>query len=333
MRFIHSADLHIGITSYEKSSYKRIEDWKNAFNILIKYAQQQQIPYVFLVGDLFHKNLPTIEEIVVASECLTELSRHVKSIFLIAGNHDIVSLSVKRHILEAIANIPNVTLLDKTQVYELDCHPFDIAHYHYLDLKPLEYKKDKPHIVTFHGTVEGAQDDLGNLTPHSHLSKDFLLKTNPIYVALGHIHKRQNLNEGGVPVIYSGSLIQTSFSERQIQKGFLDVNIEQNIQTFIPTQYLEYCAIDNIEELKTKNIENKICKLNFQISLKEKELYNNILEKAYYITYGIAKSFNTAKDAQEQTILNEEDVQSLEFEELIKQTFTEEEQKFIAELL
>jgi len=48
------------------------------------------------------------------------------------------------------------------------------------------------------------------------------------YVALGHIHKHQNLNEGSLPpVVYSGSPERISFNEWQQPKGFVEVEINE----------------------------------------------------------------------------------------------------------
>jgi exonuclease SbcD len=47
------------------------------------------------------------------------------------------------------------------------------------------------------------------------------------YVALGHVHKHQNLNPGeGPPIVYAGSLERVDFGEEHDEKGFCIVDIE-----------------------------------------------------------------------------------------------------------
>ena len=62
------------------------------------------------------------------------------------------------------------------------------------------------------------------------LGKDYLLPTKFLanskldYIALGHIHKHQILNEDP-PVVYSGSLERIDFGEEKDSKGFCIINI------------------------------------------------------------------------------------------------------------
>lgn len=49
------------------------------------------------------------------------------------------------------------------------------------------------------------------------------------YIALGHVHKYQNLNAFGCPVVYSGSIDRVDFSEEKQAKGFCLVTLEDNV--------------------------------------------------------------------------------------------------------
>ena len=72
------------------------------------------------------------------------------------------------------------------------------------------------------------------------------------YVALGHLHRYQNLNPNGYPaIIYSGSIERIDFGERKETKGFCVVSIpEKNKATheFIPTPSRPFIQIEVIIE-------------------------------------------------------------------------------------
>jgi len=82
-----------------------------------------------------------------------------------------------------------------------------------------------PTILTAHASIEGAVYG-GERTVL--LGKDFGLPKSMVvdprldYVAMGHIHKSQNLNEGNhPPVIYSGSIERVDFGEVKDDKFFV----------------------------------------------------------------------------------------------------------------
>lgn len=58
------------------------------------------------------------------------------------------------------------------------------------------------------------------------------------YVALGHVHKHQNLNPGNdPPVVYPGSIERVDFSEEKEEKGFVLVNLARKQTTW------EFCPL------------------------------------------------------------------------------------------
>lgn len=51
------------------------------------------------------------------------------------------------------------------------------------------------------------------------------------YVALGHLHRHQNLNQSGTPaIVYAGSIERVDFGERNEEKGFCSIVIEKTAQ-------------------------------------------------------------------------------------------------------
>jgi exonuclease SbcD len=71
------------------------------------------------------------------------------------------------------------------------------------------------------------------------------------YVALGHLHRFQNLQEHGTPIVYSGSIDRVDFGERKEEKGFCVVSITQDKQCsfeFITIPTRPFIQIDVILE-------------------------------------------------------------------------------------
>ncbi len=92
-----------------------------------------------------------------------------------------------------------------------------------------------PTILTAHASVEGAMYGAERMVM---LGKDLVLEPGLVkdprfdYVALGHIHKPQNLNEAGhPPVIYPGSIERVDFGEASDRKFFILAEVSrQNTQ-------------------------------------------------------------------------------------------------------
>ncbi|BBA78975.1 exonuclease SbcD [cyanobacterium endosymbiont of Rhopalodia gibberula] len=109
------------------------------------------------------------------------------------------------------------------------------------------------------------------------------------YVALGHVHKHQNLNPtNDPPVIYSGSIERVDFSEEKEDKGYitLEVNKEQVNWQFNPLPSRNFCSINiNVSEesdpqsvilkaIQKKFIQNSVVRLIYKIRSEQLELIN-----------------------------------------------------------
>ena len=82
------------------------------------------------------------------------------------------------------------------------------------------------------------------------------------YVALGHVHKHQNLNKSNdPPVIYPGSIERVDFSEEKENKGFVLVEVGKGEVSwqFCPLKVRNFCTIE-IDVSEQENPETAILK-------------------------------------------------------------------------
>ncbi|MDJ0731137.1 MAG: exonuclease subunit SbcD [Crocosphaera sp.] len=110
------------------------------------------------------------------------------------------------------------------------------------------------------------------------------------YVALGHVHKHQNLNpNNNPPVIYPGSIERVDFSEEKEDKGYIIINLKKGevnwnfcslpARPFL-TIKVDISQVDDpqaklIKAIQKKTIENAVVRVNYQIRSEQLELINN----------------------------------------------------------
>lgn len=105
-----------------------------------------------------------------------------------------------------------------------------------------------PTILTAHATVQGAVygSERSVMLGQEVILPPSLVK-NPVfdYVALGHIHKHQVLNEDP-PVIYAGSIERIDFGEEREDKGFVVAEVERGRATwqFVKTDARRFVTVE-----------------------------------------------------------------------------------------
>ena len=101
------------------------------------------------------------------------------------------------------------------------------------------------------------------------------------YVALGHLHRYQNLNKNGYPaIVYSGSIERIDFGERKEEKGFCVVRIAEKGKTtheFIQLKTRPFVQV----EVKLKSNENQTQQIID--ALKKKILTDAVVKIVYHV--------------------------------------------------
>ncbi|MGK7882230.1 MAG: exonuclease subunit SbcD [Crocosphaera sp.] len=117
-----------------------------------------------------------------------------------------------------------------------------------------------------------------------------LIRAEFDYVALGHVHKHQNLNPNNdPPVIYPGSIERVDFSEEKEEKGYVLLNLKKGEidWNFCPLPARPFLTIKTdisqaedpqsalIKAIEKKTIEEAVVRVNYQIRSEQLELINN----------------------------------------------------------
>lgn len=226
MRFIHAADIHLGTTFKglkttldSITSQKISEALDIAFDRLIDFALKKDVDFILMPGDLFNTNDydPYIQtKLLTAFEQLKEKNI---SVYVSFGNHD---FNAKQY---RLLWPDNVYVFDEVTTYQQetkDHQQVKITGFSYQDMSekrdvladfPMNENDNSYYIGMYHGSISGNQNDRYAGTSISELNKK-----NYDYWALGHIHKRQVLQEKPF-IAYSGCLQGLNRTEID-EKGF-----------------------------------------------------------------------------------------------------------------
>lgn len=261
MRILHTADWHLGKLLKGR---ERTAEIHQALQGLLGIVRSERIELVLVAGDLFDRSIVSTEAEAAAFEFFLGLRELGVPALVIAGNHD---SRERMEALSPLLYLTGATVFGEVRFAEAGgvvdfrggraaMMPFLserrlVKANHLLDgdgsqwkgvygegmrriFNNLETGFDPSAINLFmaHLTVEGSRLGGGEFifhTTNSYAVKagDFPLASS--YVALGHIHRQQQVSE--VPrAWYSGSLIQLDFGEgEESPRGALMVEIEPGL--------------------------------------------------------------------------------------------------------
>lgn len=258
----------------------RVIDFLKSLDTIVDTAIQEKVDLVIFSGDAYKDRNPQPTFQREWGRRMMRLSRAGIQTLLLVGNHDLSPALGRAHALESFdtLDVPNVCVIDKPKLLlpeQLNGIPIQVIALpwvsrsglmaylgadagnaadvleqladklihlvdHYLDQK---VDPALPVVLAAHCSIQGATYGgermvmLGNdLVLPGSLVKDPRLD----YVALGHIHKSQNLNEGShPPVIYPGSIERVDFGEAQDEKYFVIAEVERG-RTRVDWRRLEH---------------------------------------------------------------------------------------------
>lgn len=255
---------------------RRLLDFARSVHCAIDYALAHSVHLAIFAGDIYKHRDPDPSWQREFARCVRKLTDASVPVVILVGNHDLSNTSGKAHAVEIFATLalPGVTVIDKPSLHMLETAVgrVQIVGLPYItrsSLLSIEEYKDQPIEKINHILVEKAEVILRQfatevdpalpaiLTVHGSVANAVLSSeqsimmvghdpiiplsalTNPAwdYVALGHIHRHQDLHPGAQPpVVYSGSIERIDFGEEREDKGFVWAQVDKGHTTyeFIP---------------------------------------------------------------------------------------------------
>jgi exonuclease SbcD len=244
----------------------RVQDFLKSLDTIVDTAIAEKVDLVLFAGDAYKDRNPAPTFQREWGRRVMRLSRAGIPTLLLIGNHDTSPTLGRAHTLDPFntLEVPNVLVLDHPAFYkpaDLWGLPLQVIALPWISRAGLmasqeisavnlgevneaieerltaivknsldEANPNIPVVLTAHASVQGATYG-GERTVM--LGSDLVLPGSLVrdprldYVALGHIHKSQNLNENAhPPVIYPGSIERVDFGEAADDKFFVIAHLE-----------------------------------------------------------------------------------------------------------
>jgi len=268
----------------------RVLDFLKSLDTIVDTAISEKVDLVLFAGDAYKDRAPAPTFQREWGKRIIRLSKAGIPTLLLIGNHDLSPALGRAHAIQEFdtLEVPNVRVLsrpcflnadelglplqviaipwisrsgllattnmsaaDPSEVFaNLESRITDLVQ-RWLD----EADPNIPIILTAHASVQGATYGSERMVM---LGADLVLPGSLVkdprldYVALGHIHKPQNLNENGhPPVIYPGSIERVDFGEAADDKFYVIANVARG------KTRVEWRKLENIRPFVDRRVELK----------------------------------------------------------------------------
>jgi len=245
----------------------RVMDFLKSLDTIVDTAIAEKVDLVIFAGDTYKDRSPAPTFQREWGRRMMRLSRVSIPVLLVPGNHDISPSLGRAHALQEyetldpdyihvvsqpelykpeqlngvqaqVIAIPWITrhnvkamMQDQTDEAIDPTMQIEQALGTWLEATIEELDDSLPTILTAHASVFGAKF---GYEQNIKIGKDLVLPPGFVkrpefdYVALGHIHRHQDLNEGHQPpVVYAGSIERVDFGELNEDKGFIIAEVSK----------------------------------------------------------------------------------------------------------
>ncbi len=263
---IHIGMENYGHVDSSTGINSRVIDFLHRFDEVIDYGLSHEVDLIIFAGDAFKTRdpSPTLQR-EFARRVKRIVDANIPVVMLV-GNHDLPAMEKKASSIDIYRtlSVPNVIIGWEEALHVIETRhgkvqvataPYPMRHrlmaqaehrgksIEELDKTLQELVGDNiralaeqldptlPAILTGHFTVSGATygSERSVMIGRDVAVLKSVLSDGPWdYVALGHVHKHQSLNEGRYPaLVYSGSLERIDFGEEKEGKGFCWIELEK----------------------------------------------------------------------------------------------------------
>jgi exonuclease SbcD len=320
----------------------RVRDFLDRLDEVVDYAIEHGADLAVFAGDAFKDRSPNPTQQREFAQRIKRLADEMPTLLLV-GNHDMPGMMVKANSLDIFRalDVPGVIVgyKDDGQVVQTAHGPIFLAWMPYpMRNRLMSWRKyqgksieelnqglraevanrlavlteeaavqEMPRVFVGHFTIEAAKFGsersvmLGGDLP---ILKSMVADPVWDYVALGHIHKHQDLNpQGYPPVVYSGSLERIDFGEEGEEKGFCWVELQRSETTwsFVPVNARPFRTVSIdvrseedpttvvVDALERAETEGAVIRLQVQLradqipSLREREIEGALEDTASFI--------------------------------------------------
>ncbi len=276
LKILHTADWHVGLKSWRTSKeVDRTEEIVQMLEKMVEFASRERVDLVAIAGDILHEwRNPSARALDIAVEYIVRFSK-IAPVVLVLGNHDWKGIATFKKltrkditIIDQDEDIKKPRIVDtnrgKVVVYGL---PYISGSMGILEgmekvesalqaLMGLFQRDDTPgdfRLMVAHVMMEGMMPPSVEETINVLLKPQYL-PTTMNYIALGHVHRFSRILPNP-PAYYSGSIIQTDFSEIE-DKGF--IFYEDGDVKFVKLPHKRVMKLDLSEKKTLREVEEEI---------------------------------------------------------------------------